>query len=258
VNNGKLPFQRIRFGQGNDPIPSLRLDLDDVHIWGLVLDIDETECAYALKWLSGDEQERAHRLVSEQHRRRYIAAHAGLRQLLGLYVENYPKNLIIQHTSAGKPFLRDWPAIRFNLSHSHSRALVAIAQGVDVGIDLEQRRPSVDVVALAKRFLSVRDQDFIGHGDPAGLHERFLKTWVAREAVFKAAGTGLTFPLTHDHIEVTADGTAGYLVLGRRQESKPVRFLPLEPEWIGAVSVEGTDWTLRYPIWDQSGVSLRT
>lgn len=253
MNKGELPFQRVRFGRGNAQIPPFMLDLDAVDIWGFILDIDEFERTQALQWLSEDEKERVQRLVSEQHRRRYIAAHAGLRQLLGRYLGNSAENIVIAHTPAGKPFLRDWPSIRFNLSHSHSRALVAITKEREVGIDLEQVRPSVDVVGLAKRFLSVRDQTFIEQGDPAGLHERFLKAWVAREAVFKAAGTGLTFPLAHDHIELTEDETVGYLVLGRTQESKPVRFLPLEPDWIGAVSSGGTDWTIRYPIWDEAG-----
>jgi len=256
VNNGKLLFQQIRFGHGNNLISPGRLEPDDVHIWGFLLDIDEFECVYASKRLSDDERERARRLVSEQHRRHYIVAHAGLRQLLALYIENCPENVTIQHTSAGKPFLLDWPSIRFNLTHSHGRALVAIANKREIGIDLEQVRPSVDVVGLSKRFLSVRDQAFIENGDPSSLHERFLKAWVARESVFKAAGTGLIFPLKDDHIELTEDGTAGYLVLGRTQESKPVRFLPLEPEWIGAVSSEGTDWRVRYPIWTQSGINL--
>jgi len=258
VNNEELPFQRLRFGPGHAPVPPICLDPGEIHIWGLVLDIDETECAHALKWLSEDEQERAQRLVSAKHRRQYIVAHAGLRQLLGCYLGNSAESIVIERTPDGKPFLRDWPSIRFNLSHSHGLALVAITKEREVGIDLEQVRTSVDVVGLAKRFLSDQDLRFIQSGNSTGLHERFLKTWVAREAVFKAAGTGLTFPLKDDHIELTEDGTAGYLVLGRTQEFKPVRFLTLEAGWVGAVSSGGTDWTIQYPLWDESGVSLGT
>ena len=258
MNNEELPFQRLRFGSGHASVRPICLALDEIHIWGLVLDIDETEYAHACTWLSEDERERASRLVSEQHRRRYIVAHAGLRRLLGGYLGNSAERIVIERTQTGKPFLRDWSSICFNLSHSHGRALVAITKERDVGVDLEQVRPSVDVMGLAKRFLSPKDQAFIEHGESTSLHQRFLKTWVAREAVYKAVGTGLTFPLKEDHIELTENGTGGYLVLGRTQESKPVRFLPLEPEWIGAVSSGGTDWTIGYPIWDESGVSLGT
>ena len=258
MNNGEPIFQRLRFGAGYAPGPPIHLEPGDIHIWGLLLDIDDSELTDASSWLSENEQERARRLLSDRHRRHYIVAHAVLRWILGRYVGNSPEKLTIQKTSAGKPFLQDSPSIRFNLTHSHGRALVAIAEGQDVGIDLELVRPEVDVVALAKRFLSSRDQAFIEDGDGTGLHERFLKAWVAREAVFKATGTGLTFPLKNDHIELAEDGRAGLLVLGHTQVSKPVRFLSLEPGWIGAVSSEGTDWTIRYPIWDQSGVILGT
>jgi 4'-phosphopantetheinyl transferase len=157
--------------------------------------------------------------------------------------------LVIQKTAAGKPFLRDSLSIRFNLTHSHDRALVAVAQTRDVGIDLEKVRPEVDVVSLAKRFLSSRDQTLIERGEPTRQHERFLQTWVAREAVYKAQGTGLTFPLNQDHVELTEDGTAGCLVQGSSNsngESRPIRFLSLEPGWVGAVSAKGTDWTVSY------------
>jgi len=258
VNKGELIFQRLRFDPGQVSVSPIRLDPGDIHIWGLILDLDDTKLTDASSLLSDIEQARATRLLSDRHRQHYIAAHAGLRWILGRYVGNSPEKLTIQKTSAGKPFLQDSPSIRFNLTHSHGRALVAIAKGQDVGIDLEQVRPEVDVVALAKRFLSDRDQAFIEAGDCTGLHERFLKAWVAREAVFKAAGTGLTFPLKNDHVKLAEDGRTGHVVLGHTQESTPVRFLPLETGWIGAVSSEETDWTIRYPLWDESGVSLGT
>jgi 4'-phosphopantetheinyl transferase len=172
-----------------------------------------------------------------------------LRVILSRYCTGRPQDLVIQTTTKGKPFLSDEPSIRFNLTHSHGRALVAVAKDREVGIDLEKVRPDVDVMSLARRFLSDRDVAFIENGGSEQLHQRFLQAWVAREAVFKAAGTGMTFPLHSDHIELAGDGTEGYLVLGDGKSDgalRPIRFLPLEPEWIGAVAAEGTDWTVSY------------
>ncbi|MDH5642206.1 MAG: 4'-phosphopantetheinyl transferase superfamily protein, partial [Nitrospira sp.] len=240
---------------GQDPTSPLRINPHEIHVWGFVLDISESELTVATQFLSDDEQERIHRLSSDRHRRHRIAAHAGLRLLLGRYSETLSGQLVIQKTPAGKPFLQNRPSVRFNLTHSHGRALIAITKDREVGIDLEKVRPDVDVVRLAQRFLSAQDQLFIERGDQNRRHERFLKAWVAREAVFKAAGTGLTFPLSDDHLELIDDGTAGRLILGRSGEAKPVRFLALEPGWVGAVSSEGNNWTTTYPRWDESDIS---
>jgi 4'-phosphopantetheinyl transferase len=135
------------------------------------------------------------------------------------------------------------------LTHSHGKALIAVAKNRNVGIDLEKVRLGVDVLSLARRFLSNRDISFIESGEPGQRHQRFLQAWVAREAVFKAIGTGVTFPLHCDHLELASDGTTGHLILGDGKSDgaiRPIRFLPLDADWIGAVAADGGDWTVRY------------
>jgi len=135
------------------------------------------------------------------------------------------------------------------LTHSHGRALIAVARGREVGIDLEKVRPEIDVVRLADRFLSSRDRAFIHAGDPDRRHERFIKTWVVREAVFKAEGSGITFPLHQDHVEFSHGGQEARLITnGAKSDGRDlfVRILSLEPGWIGAVAAQGRNWTVTY------------
>jgi 4'-phosphopantetheinyl transferase len=80
---------------------------------------------------------------------------------------------------------------------------------------------------------------------------------VAREAVFKAEGKGITFPLHHDHIQLSTDGKEGRLIRadgGTEGTNMPIRFLPLESGWVGAVAAEGTNWTVTYRSLGGSGV----
>lgn len=247
VDHG-LRFHRLRHDA--EPASLISIGPAEIQVWGVVLDLEDLELARALALLSDEERNRAGRLVSEEHRRRHIAAHAGLRWILSRYVPQHPGRLVVERTPAGKPYLRDIPSIRFNLTHSHGRALVAVAKDRAVGIDLEKVRPEVDVLRLARRFFSNRDQAYVeGHG-PVQRHERFLKTWVAREAESKADGTGMRFPLHHDHVEMTGDGMEGRLIRADREPEEPVRlirFLSLEAGWIGAVAAEGADWTVACP-----------
>ncbi len=249
MDNTSLRFQRITFENGGKPKPLIEIVSDEIHVWVFSLDVDVAELTHAAHYLSGDEQERVNLLVSGRHRQQFMAAHAVLRVVLSRYCGQRPQELVIQKTSAGKPFLTDGTAIRFNLTHSHGKALIAIARDREVGIDLEKIRPEVDIVSLAKRFLSGQDQAFIEGGDPERRHERFLQVWVSREAVFKAEGKGITFPLNRDHVEQSSDGKEGRLIQdegGPEGTNMPIRFLPLESGWVGAVAAEGTNWTITY------------
>jgi 4'-phosphopantetheinyl transferase len=261
VDKANATFQRVPFetdGAWRFPITTHR---DDVQVWGILLEVTDSELPRAASLLSRDERERAERLISEGHRRQFIAAHAMLRTILSRYCGASPEQLAIRRTSDGKPFLSECPSIRFNLTHSHGRALIAVARDREVGVDLEQVRRDADVVRLAKRFLSEKDLAFIERGDPAQRHERFLQTWVAREAVFKADGRGMTFPLHRDYVELTGDGTEGCLVLGDAESDerrRPIRFLSLGPGWIGAVATEGTNWTVTVCNWRESQINRGT
>lgn len=247
MGTAQVTFQLVSFETDAVCRSPIAIQHDEVQVWGTVLDVTDSELPRAASVLSRDERERAERLISEGHRRQSIAAHAMLRAILSRYCCAHPEQLAIRRTSDGKPFLSDYPSIRFNLTHSHGRALIAVARDREVGVDLEQVRREVEVLRLAKRFLSERDLTCIEQGDPAQQHERFLQTWVAREAVFKAEGRGITFPLHRDYLELTGDETKGCLVLGdiaSDERRRPVRFLSLDPGWIGAVAAEGTDWTV--------------
>lgn len=251
VEPTSLRFKRIPFESEGRPEPLIEIDADDVHVWGFFVDVDGAELTHATQYLSADEQGRADRLASARHRQQFMAAHAALRMVLSRYCGRRPQELIIQRASAGKPFLADGTAMQFNLTHSHGRALIAIASKREVGIDLEKIRPEVDCAGLANRFLSGRDQAFIEGGDPERRHERFLQVWVARESVFKAEGTGMTFPLDRDYVELSNDGNEGRLIRGGGGSEGtriPIRFLRLESGWVGAVAAEGTNWTVTYQV----------
>ncbi|MCA1959112.1 MAG: 4'-phosphopantetheinyl transferase superfamily protein [Nitrospira sp.] len=247
-----LRFHRVRLSDDDAPLSLDRIAHAEIHVWGFVLDLSEEEIVLARSTLSDEERARADRFVSDLHRRWFIAAHAGLRKLLKRYRPRHA-DLKIERAAAGKPYLRDTPSLRFSLTHSHGRALVAVAWDRDVGVDLEKVRPEVDVLTLARRFLSKHDQDFIEGEKSAGMHERFLMTWVAREAVAKVDGIGIRFPLYRDHLALAEaeDGTARWMMQSAGTARGPktvrsVRFLSLESGWVGAVSAEGTDWTVVY------------
>jgi 4'-phosphopantetheinyl transferase len=221
-----------------------------VDLWPLTLTGEDAEYGRCLEWLDQQERERAARFLRRQDRERYVLAHGGLRFILGLYLGLAPASIEFSSTSTGKPTLAglrpERAALTFNLSHAHGRAMVAIAQGREVGVDLEMIREDVEVLKLAERFFSDREQLHVRSAVPESRSTEFFHYWVAKEAVLKAEGVGLA-SLQACEIDWSSgsdrDGVPVRLG-GRSQLPWVVRTLDCGPGWVGAVAAQGSDWTI--------------
>lgn len=231
-----------------------KIDLadDEVHVWGILLECEGDVVQALGQTLSAEERARIDRLVSDQHRDQRVITYRALRVVLSWYEACDPRALRFERTPQGKPVLLrpdgGGEPVRFNLTHSHGRALIAVARAREVGIDLEKVRPERNVTSLANRFLSLEEQRAIERAAPEARPERFVQMWVAREAALKAIGTGLTFPLDQSYVDMSADASEGRLV--RRSpdcvdSGCMIRLLPVEAGWMAAVATRGKDWRIK-------------
>lgn len=128
-----------------------------------------------------EESERAARFATQELSRRYLAAHYALRAILARYTDE-PLEFALK--DRGKPFLRHAPGVRFNLSHSRGRALIAVSLAVEVGADIEYLRPMPNYSAIVERYFP--------SGEPVPADEAdFFRRWTRMEAQWKARGVGL-------------------------------------------------------------------
>lgn len=161
----------------------------ELQLWWTDLDATPPEGGDAT--LSVDERAQAARFVHDVHRRRYIAAHAGLRELLARHTGSSAAALQFDIGPFGKPALRGETACAFNMSHSDELAVYALASGGDVGVDIERLREMPDADALASHHFTKAEQAELAS---APAHERalvFLYGWTRKEACLKAIGCGL-------------------------------------------------------------------
>ena len=228
----------------------LMLDGRTVHLWGFSLDGSAAVLKCCRIWLSEQERERAARFFREEDQTRYILAHGGLRAVLARYTGLDPAALQFQAGSTGKPILLDQQgcthALCFNLSHSHGRMLIAVAQGQEVGVDLERMRDKVDVIKLAKRFYTPSEYQEIAGRSGFDQRQQFYHYWVAKEAVLKGRGVGI---LSLRKCEIlTQDDTSRYQVdlfdgTALSQEWT-IQWLACGTGWQGAVALLGKDWNV--------------
>jgi 4'-phosphopantetheinyl transferase len=140
--------------------------------------------------LSEGERTRALRLVIADAQRRYIAARAGLREILSKATGIEPAALIFGANEYGKPYVANVAdAPHFNLSHSLDVALVAIAS-VPVGVDIEQLRWLPHLAQMAEMALTEDEQAALQRLDEDERTKAFCRIWTRKEAVMKADGAG--------------------------------------------------------------------
>jgi 4'-phosphopantetheinyl transferase len=169
----------------------------EVHIWTAVEGSHGILAPELEKTLSPDERSSAGSFLLTRHRTAYIFAHAVLRDVLSLYVERAPEEILFIRDSFGKPFLGGDGAkipLLFNLSHSGSMVLVAVAAGRQIGADLEQIRP-LHFACIAEANFTPEERSFISGHAPERQERAFFQCWTRKEAYIKAVGKGLSIPL---------------------------------------------------------------
>jgi 4'-phosphopantetheinyl transferase len=179
---------------------------------------------------------------------RFALAHGGMRAVLARYLGLQPAGLRFQIGTTGKPVvLGKRHDLRFNLSHSHGRMLMAVAEGQEVGIDLEHVRQNVDALSLAERFYTTGEYEWMKTLAASDHAVEFYRLWVAKEAVLKGQGIGIP-SLQQCGIDASAASSRAGVRLMPDSTLQPgwtVEWLNCGPQWQGAVSAPGGDWSLR-------------
>ncbi|HWQ52909.1 MAG TPA: 4'-phosphopantetheinyl transferase superfamily protein [Bryobacteraceae bacterium] len=216
----------------NDPAGSLPWQPEAVHVW-LALMPDGAQPDSST--LSAEEKDRASRLRFERDRSLFIHHHTALRAILSGYTGQAPEHMTLTAAQGGKPRLNpDCGGWRFNLSHAGSAALVAVARGREVGVDIERVRPVAGAAAIAARFFAPPECGAMRDLPAASREAGFLACWTRKEAFIKATGEGLGRNLHSFTVPVEPADSGPW-----RIEGWSVLALPPPPGYIAALAVEG-------------------
>ena len=190
--------------------------------------------------LDGEELGHADRFRFDRDRRHFIVRRGWLRELLSRRLNTSPRQIRYLRNPFGKPVLpgRD---LSFNLSRSAGKALCVIAQGLELGCDLERRNQDLASPTVAGRFFSPQEQAWLSALPADRWVEGFFNCWTRKEAYIKALGSGLSHPLNAFDVSV-APGEPARLLRGC--EGWSVQAFEPAPGFTAAVVAEGDGWTL--------------
>jgi len=185
--------------------------VEDVALWFVALSVGDGEYGRMSAWLSPAEHVRAARFGREHLRRRYVIGRASLRRALGEALSLSPAAVPIVRGERGRPKL-DGIGVDFNISHTDKVALIGIARGARIGVDIERADREVNADGLARKFLTPAERATLAPLAAAERRKRFLRYWTCKEAMSKATGEGLSAPFRD--LSLDLDGSRITLVMG--------------------------------------------
>ncbi len=131
----------------------------------------------------------------DRHRRESLATRALARFALSQSRAALPKSWSFRENEHGKPFIQPDCGLRFNLSNSLGMVVCLVAEGVEVGVDVESRTRSDQMLSIARRVFSKEEIDQLEELDDTAKLDRALSLWTLKESYIKARGMGLALPL---------------------------------------------------------------
>lgn len=224
-------------------ITPLLSPMSSVTLWWCTLDAPAAALPALEALLSDAERSRAARFGTAALRERYVVGRASLRRVLGTMLGLPPAGVPIVRGERGRPrlgFAHDhgyggYPghgddaghdhdagvcagaaALDFNISHTSDAAMIGVASGARIGVDIERSDRVVNVPGLARKFLSAAERSHLAALDPDDVRRRVLQLWTCKEAMSKATGDALSAPFAELTVDIArgprlCDGPAPYL-----------------------------------------------
>jgi 4'-phosphopantetheinyl transferase len=178
---------------------------NEVHVWKIDLDDGPDTTTHLLELLSEKERGHARRFHHMRDRSGYVVSHGMMRMLLGGYLHLHPGTIDFAVTAHGKPHLLPLPGrtpISFNLSHSGGLAVIGIASGPEIGIDIEFVERDFPIADTARRVLTETEFDRLASLPNHLRIPEFYRFWTMKEAYLKGVGTGFTREMNSFEVSV--------------------------------------------------------
>lgn len=224
----------------------VRLKEEGVEVCEARLDMPPAETYRLAMMLSPDESDRAGRHAYERDWRRYVVARGRLRELLAARLNTPPDKIGFSYGKRGKPMLAppfSRSGLHFNVAHSGELAVYAFSHEGEVGVDVEALRALPDADDIAARFFSAVEYSAYRALDNHHKRIGFFNCWTRKEALLKALGDGLHYPLDAFDVTLAPGEPARLLRLadtpGENCGWRLTSFVPA-PGYVGALATETT------------------
>ncbi len=173
------------------------MDKNSLHLWFAYPDdlLTESLARSCAALLSEEEIARWQKFRFDWHRRESLTTRALARTALSYYHPIPPEAWHFRANAYGKPVAEPDCGLRFNLSNASGLVVCLIAEGAEVGADVEPIKRAGDILNLATEVFSAPELAQLKALPDTEKPDRALSLWTLKEAYIKARGFGLSLPL---------------------------------------------------------------
>ena len=143
--------------------------------------------------IDANELLKANKYYKAADRDRTLLSRIALRLILGKYLNQDPKDLVLSVDNNNKPILSGLSTdkIKFNISYAMDYILIAISP-LEVGIDIEYADANFEFKDILNEYFTKEEISYIEENNTIA---RFFTAWTKKEALAKAIGSGLFGPI---------------------------------------------------------------
>ena len=149
--------------------------------------------AQAFDLLDDGEKMRWRRFRTAAPRRRFAVCRAELRRVIAERLGCSNHQLSFGKGAHGKPFALvdgECASLGFNISHSDTHGLIAVAAHDRLGVDVEERAPGRDLDGIGSMVFGPTERRVLALAEGARKVQLFYRLWTLKEALIKAQGSG--------------------------------------------------------------------
>lgn len=145
---------------------------------------------HAPAFLTTAEKNRAESFLRGEDRDRFVLGRIMVRSMLAAMPGGHSTKADFALTREGRPFISRRPDLSFSISHSGDVVLVGLAEGLQLGVDVEMERDGVEMEGVSRLVFTPAERRAIFQGTARETATAFFRHWTAKEAFLKAAGSG--------------------------------------------------------------------
>jgi 4'-phosphopantetheinyl transferase len=192
-----------------EPVPLPHDGPPDISLWQVDFAFDVSLDNAAFAPLSDEERARAQSFRRHEDALRFASVRVALREQLARYLGIAAHAVRFTLDANRRPHLADSDAYDFNVSHAGTHGLIAMSPRRRVGVDIEQYSDKFDWRSIVALTLDASEAAWIERLDVTQQVSAFYDAWVAKEALVKTTGVGITRGLQHltvlprDNMQVT-------------------------------------------------------
>jgi len=163
-------------------------------------DITEEKLQNLCLLISSEKKHKIDKFINKEDKIRTLIGEILIRTIIVKQLGIKNENIKFEKNKYGKPYLKEYPMINFNISHSGD-FVVCATHDKPIGIDIEEIK-KIEYGNISKNFFALSEFNYIIKQKLDIQLSKFYEIWTLKESYIKCCGQGLSIPLKSFSIEV--------------------------------------------------------